>query len=671
MWQKRAFIILLLLCGASLFMVSSLVYDYEHEKSQIEQAIKNQAKLEMQSAVEQIDEVLSKLLSIANDIADDISAGELQRSQIMQRLERTMGRTPYQFGIGVAYVPYVNDPQQRRQSRYYINKHGDGLTDAQNLLQLFTVPCFYTDPKTQSQIPKCVVFVDYSLNNIKALMTNLELGKTGYGFILSKQGVFINHPIEEYVKERKTIFKIAALNNDKTLKKLGEQAIKSQSGVIEHINKETGQSAWIFYQPIPATGWVMCAVFIKDDLFNQTTFRQKQIEISLWFIVFCVFLSALLFRVYKGEPYRFWMLASSISMLLLVSLGFVGYFTQTAPLFPAGSKRIIIVDKAGLHKFLSVNAKHRFFSEETPQYVPTGIVIESAEFSGENEVILTGYIWQKYDDDVHQKIARDFILKSIKMTGAEQPKENQTDIKMTSVERHKENQTEVIRWYFESTVHQLQFDYSKYPFDKMEINLMIRHKDVNRNVILIPDLEAYQKINPNTRPGIKPEVVLPGWHIKRSFFNYHFQSDNNVGERNFPHLYFTVFLQRDFLNPFIANVLPVIVVGIMLFAILLLLGRVGTFANVVAPLTALFFGLLLAHIGLNKGVPTSSEHLYVEYYYWVMYTALFGVVASHFLYHRKKSLLLVQYRNGLVLKLLFWPFILVSILGITVWTFYN
>jgi hypothetical protein len=638
-------------------MVSSLVYDYEHQKSQIELTQMNQAQQNLQSAVEQIDEVLGKLLSIANAIADDISAGKLQRSQIMWKLKQTIKRTPYQFGIGVAYVPYINDPQQRRQSRYYINKQGSQLTEEQDQLQLFTVPCFYHDPKTQTQIPKCLVFVDYSLNDIKVLMANLELGQTGYGFILSKQGVFMTHPIEEYVKERKTIFKIAAVNNDKTLKRLGEQAIKSESGVIEYVSEETGQSAWIFYQPIEATGWMMCAVFIKDDIFNQTTFRQKQIEISLWFIVFLVLLSALLFRVYKGDTYRFWMLVFSASVLLLIELGFVVYLMQTTPSFSAGSKRLLIVDRAGLHKFLSVNAKQRLFSEKTPLYLPTGIVIESAEFSDENEVILSGYLWQKYDDDVHQKIARDFILHEVE------------SIKITGVERHKENQTEMIRWYFDSTVH-LQFYYSKYPFDRTEINILIHHKDIDRNIILIPDLEVYQEVNPNTRPGIKHDVVLPGWQIKRSFFNYHFQSDNNVGERNFPNLYFTVFLQRDFLNPFIISVLPIIVVGIMLFALLLLLGRVGTFANVVAPLTALFFGIIFAHIGLKRGVP-SLAHLYVEYYYWVMYIALFGVVTSYFFFHTKKNLRFVQYRNGLVLKLLFWPFILVSILGITVLTFWG
>ena len=659
MWKKWAFYINSLFCAASLIVVLFLWYDYDKASSPIEPAAQNRVTEETRLVVQQIDAVLAKLLSVARLLADDLSTGKLPRSQIHSRLEEAMEKKTL-YGIGVAYIPYANNPHQRRQSPYYLNRSKSLQT--QDLLQQFTVPCSF--PTTPNKISNCVVFVDYSLNDIKALMSTLDLGKTGYGFILSKQGVFISHPIPEYVKDRKTIFNIAALKDDKALNRLGKRAINGESGVIEYIDEVTGQSSWIFYQPIPATGWAMCTVVIKDDILaNTNDFRQKPIWISLWFIV--VFFSALLFRVDKGDSYRLWAVASLASVLLVVGIGFIWYLAQTAS-FREGAGSAIMVDKAGLHQFLSANAQ-----KKPPIYVPTGIVIESIEFSGANHVILTGHIWQKYDESLHKGISRGFILPEV-----ESPS-------IIEAYRHKENKTEVIGWSFEGTLHQ-PHDYSKYPLDRRKINLLIHHKDFDRNVILTPDLEAYKWVNPNARPGIKRDLVLSDWNIRRSFFNYrtlnsdsHLGTDNDVvGERNFPKLYFTVFMQRDFLSKrsFLEipslSVLILIVVGILLFAFLLLLGKVGTFANLLAPLGVLFIGLILAHIGLRKAVPASGI-LYIEYYYLVMYIAILAVVAGYFLFHANKNLFFIQYRDGLVAKLLFWPLILGSLLGITVWTFYS
>jgi hypothetical protein len=593
------------------------------------QATKDQLMQKTQLAVQQIDEVLSQLSSTVHSLADEIGSGKLQRSQIMERLEKTMDKTPHLFGMGVAYIPYLNDPQTRRHSPYYTQ--GSSQTEDQDLLQVFTVPCSYNDPTSQYKMSKCLVFADYSLQDIKALMNSLDLGKTGYGFVLSKQGVFLAHPIEEYVKSKKTIFNIADIHNDNALKRLGERAINNESGVMEYIDPMTGESSWIFYQPIPTTGWIMGTVVIKDEFLGQTLedLRHKQIWIGIWIIICLLFFFVLLFHT------ECWLVVFSSSLLLLIGIGFIWYLAQTAPF---RSESTIIVNKANLNRFLSTKA-----FEEPPLFIPTGVLIESIEFSGER-VNLTGYIWQKYDDDFPNTISRGFVLPEGE------------SIKIREAYRRQENQKEVIGWYFEGTVHQ-QFDTSKYPFDRREINLFIRHND--KNVILTPDLEGYQWINPVYRPGVKPELVLPGWHLKSSFFNYR---THETG------LYFTVFIQRDFLNPFIGSMLPLIVVGGMVFAILLLLGKVRTFANVAAPLAALFLATLMAHIGLRIEM-TIPDIFYVEYFYIVMYIAILAVVISYLLFHTKSELFFIQYRDGLVAKLLFWPLILGSMLGITVWMF--
>ena len=650
MWQKRAFKILLLLCSTSLLLVLFMLYDYEQKKNHLDQTAKNGVKHETQAAVQQVDKALNLFLSLAHGIAEDISTGKLPRSKIKERLKKTMEKAPLLFGIGVAYIPYVNDPQSRRLSSDYINRQNS--SEIVEHLETFTVPCFYRFANPQHHIPKCVVFVEYVLNDITTGISTLSLGQTGYRFFLSKEGVFINHPIEKYVKTRQTLFNIAEKRDDQILKQLGQRAINGDSGMIEYIDKLTKQSTWLIYQPIPATGWLMCTVIYQNELFDQTPLTPKLIKISLWLMVFMVFFFAILFRAYRGETHRLWMVAVTTAILLLMEIIFV-YYTALGN----QADRVIMLNKASLHHFLTSHAKKQSLSQTQTIYIPTKLTIESITFSGKDQVSLTGQIWQKYNDESHQGITHGFSLPEA------------TSFKMNEVYRDKENPTESHHWHFEATLPQT-IDDSNYPFDKREINIQIQpHQAVEQNVQLLPDLEEYKEINPRLLPGIQPELVLPDWHLNRSFFNYRIEQTDKAGkEQPLSNLYFTVLMQRDYFRPFITSMLPVLVVVGLLFALQLLLGKVNRFANVIAPLIALFFGNLFAQMAVRKSISTPSL-CYVDYYYIVMYFAILGVAMSYFLFHTHKDLIIINYHQGLIPKLLFWPLILASILSITIWTF--
>lgn len=640
--KKRAFKILLFFSGLSLLLVFFMLYHNTHEKNQIEQATQIRIKQVTRNAVEQIDTMLSQVLSIANALANDLGSGKLSRTQIIVQLEKYMEITPHLFGIGVAYVPYINNLQQRRQSPYYINRQGSLPSEKPESLQHFTVPCSDT-----RKMPTCVVFIEYTLDEIQSLIKTLRFGQTGYSFILSKQGFFISHPIDKYVKEHKTIFAIAELQNDILLKKLGERAFNKESGMIDYKNNKTGQSAWLFYQPIPSTGWLIGTLVLKNEMLTQTiALPYQQIKIGFGFIVFIVCLLALLLRADEGNS--LWVVMYSASMLLLISLGLVWWFLVQSVSLPKGDKGTIIVDQAGLQQFLFANRQQNV-SQASPNYIPTGVSIESIKFSDDNHVILSGHIWQKYHDEIHKGIARGFILP-----------EAGFPMKITDAYRDRVDQTEVIGWFFEGAMR-LQFDYSNYPLDARKISLLIHHPEIEKNVYLIPDIEAYKSTNPSTLPGIKHHVVVADWLMKSSFFHY----QTLLAKNDMSHFYFTAFMQRDLLKPFLTSLLPLIMVASMLFAILLLLGRVGEFANIVAPLVALFIGVILAHIGLRKEIQVSGL-FFIEYYYLVMYIAILLVAAIYFIFHSNKPFYFIQYRDGLVAKLLFLPLILVSLLGITI-----
>ncbi|MCK5876977.1 MAG: hypothetical protein KAG43_05025, partial [Candidatus Marithrix sp.] len=118
MWHTKVFNTLLFLCIITLLAVVLLMYVEHSETNQTENEAKRLIQQELSIAVQKIDTELQGLHSIATSLAKNLSTGKLQRSAINERLTEIMAMTPNLFGIGVAYIPYVNTPQERRQSPY-------------------------------------------------------------------------------------------------------------------------------------------------------------------------------------------------------------------------------------------------------------------------------------------------------------------------------------------------------------------------------------------------------------------------------------------------------------------------------------------------------------------------------------------------------------------------
>jgi hypothetical protein len=376
-------------------------------------------------------------------------------------------------------------------------------------------------------------------------------------------------------------------------------------------------------------------------------------------VIFFSLLAALFSRVDRGDRRSFWEFIVVFSIIIMGGIGFLWYLAQTAPFHEyAGSTTI--VDKVGLERFLTAQTK-QMSSKKTIYYVPTGIFVESMKFSGVNNIALAGYVWQKYTNKIPDTITRGFAL----------PQAGYTDIHESY--RLKENNVEVIGWHFQIVMRH-EFYYAKYPFDKRHIGIKIAHSDFDKNVILVPDLTAYGVMNPAARPGVKQELVLSGWAIFKSFFDYRINYENTnfgiskymgVGDINFPHLHINILLKREFIGQFISSVLPLIIICTILFALQMWIGKTTTF---VRSLIGLFFGILLAHIRL-RGTIKTPEIIYLEFFYLVIYCSFLLTTFSFFLYRYRINF--VYYRDGLIPKLLFWPIILISSFIMTIIVFYD
>lgn len=373
---------------------------------------------------------------------------------------------------------------------------------------------------------------------------------------------------------------------------------------------------------------------------------------------------------------RLWMISTAVSAALLSLL-------VTLWVEMDGFERITsqLVDIDAANEYLDENWESRL-ERDADSYqptikVPTGVFIQSIEFFDSNEVRLSGYIWQKYKDGLHDDIKPGqgevgFILPEQVHAG--------DDIEPKEAYRHRQGDEEVIGWYFEATIRE-RFDYSTYPFDDKIIEILLWSKDFSRNVVLVPDYSSYTATGLNDTFGIEEDIVMGSWSRQDTFFDYKLSSystdfgiDDYVGQQGFPELRYNFVIKRNFGDAFIVYVLPLLLVAALLFSTLLtissddeLAGRHDFSTNgFIAASSALFFVVLLGHIQLREQF-AGSGIVYIEYFYILMYVYLVAATATTFIFATRafKWLSIVHYEDSIIPKVCYWPTLLALLIIIT------
>jgi Cache domain len=703
-WQRLIYTAVATLCAGSILLVGMLGYLHVRDKARVIQQAKDLAQNQAAYAAKEIDKKLRAIMLLTDALAKDLNKQRFAKEDVLRRLKATCDRDlDYIFEVGVGYMPFAGDQKTRLFAPHYGRQDGscqffrvdksydytgydwykNTLARGPNwiepyfgratgsLVTGYSVPFSQEGVVGEKQVPAGVARINMSLEGMKKLVQSLELGKTGYGFVLSKKGTFIVHPTEAYINNHRTIFDLAVSTKDPAIRAMGESAGRGKRGLIEHIDKVTGQSSWIIYEPIPSAGWSLGVVFIKDEILQGAkTSRRELIWIALAALAFLFFLCVLAVGAHKGGIHRLWTAAIVVSLLGIGGIGYIWYLALTTSADEDG-QQIKLLDRPGLDRFLASIAQPAASGKEPPNYVPTGVFVQSIEFSSANNVTLTGYIWQKYLPGVQARIHHGFVLPEA------------SSFEITPAYERKQKGVEIVGWFFKATLRQ-DFNYLQYPFDRQDVWLRIWHKDFDRNVVLTPDLESYKLLNPTLLPGLERVFVLGGWSLERSFFSYRMNSyntnfgiENYVGQENFPELYFNIALKRDFINPFVSNMIPLFIVAIMTFAVLIITtkheSKVALHGfNTAAVLTycaALFFVVILSHIDL-RGKLVAREIIYLEYFYIVMYLTLLWVSVNTILFAGNFNLRFIQYGDNLIPQLLYWPVIQGLLLVITVLSFY-
>jgi hypothetical protein len=695
--------VLTLICLVSLALTILSWVRYFGYESSIVEPLKEDLIRRTREAAGQIDGALTPARKAATEMAEQLDGiPEPTEEQLIDLLRQAVLRDESCFGGTVAFEPYEFDPERRLYAPYVARKNGElaflriedryDYTDetqewyGKALAEgpRWSEPYFDTSVgdvlmTTYSSVfrhdgeARGVVTVDVAMDVIRNIVRSLDLGGVGYAVLLSKEGRFLYHPDEELVLSGVGLPDLTKQWNDKELIALSERILAGESGISDQIAPMTGLDTWYVHEPVPTTGWSLVAAFVKEDAPVDTgVLRQWQIRAGASLLVFLATATALGFNVLAGGRRRLWAYSIVLSVLFVAGIGSTWRIALDfdAAEDVAGS---IITDNAGLLAFAQSTldtAQERLLTP--PVFVPTGLLIDSLRFDGGTDVDISGYIWQKYDPELHGGIDRGIALAGVAEQRIDEPL-----IQMGA------DGEEVVRWSFE-IAQRVRFENSKYPLMRERITLRVVPRTRSSTVMLVPDLEAYPYTSPATRPGLDENVFLPGWQITRTFFELRDRlpaTDFGLGaassSESFPSLYFNIEVRKEFVDTFVSNLVPLIIVAVVVFLVLMiiereeeqiLLMRAGPGFNLSICGTLLFVAVF-SHIGARQKI-AAQEIIYLEYFYIVMYFALLWVAIDSILYVRCPNWKFIQYEKNLFPKVLFWPVTLGALWLTTLVTFY-
>lgn len=698
--NRALFFSFVIIAIASLIIASILTGNHLLYRSKITDKTRANLQSITAEAAKDIGKTITETMQAADAIADDLTKSRFTKEQIKMRLRQTLEQQPYLYGGGIAFEPHGFDPDRRLYAPYYKKSSENGNLElvmidesydytepqhewystaiaknkpwwvesfwgeaSQRFLTSYSAVFFKNDPIDGTKTPAGVVIFTISMDKIKKLINSLELGPSGFGALVSQKGIYLYHPNNDYVISRKNILDVAKEKKDKDRLLLAEKAARGESGIMNHVSTTTGRVSWLTYAPIPRVGWSLHNTFLKDDIpINVDTLRHQLFQMIVAWLVFLAASGALVSRIHQGNIRGIWGLSLTGTLFIILGVGLL----WTIALIYNPIKRndgIKIFDATVLQKIMNEDTNR---SKEkhlpAPVYVPTGVFIESMRFSGPDDIFMSGYIWQKYDASFPQDVKKKITIAKA------------TNVFIREAHRESSHDYEIIKYYFEAEIQQ-NFNHKKYPLEQELITICIFQEELNHNIVLVPDIDSYEIRGSSNLPGIDNDAFLAGWKLTNSFYelqqrdmNTNFGLYHNAAGENHPTLHYNIRIQRNFIDAFISNLTPIIIVAIMLFFLLMLSNRLDA-AQVFSICVAMFFVIVFSHIDIRRKISV-GEIFYLEYFYFLTYGAILYASLNAVGIMLESKWRLFRAGNDLIPRALFWPTLYSLIFIVTFFMFY-
>lgn len=654
---------------------------------------------------EDVNELLTVVMRQGEALAKQLENSTFSEEELLEVIKERSLALDQILGVTVAYQPYEFDKstalfapyydkkqkeiifleqlydysnQQLETSSWFVNvvANGKGWVEpyygqgAQAFISDYGIPFKYTSGPKKGQV-RGVVSMTISLDGFTELIHSLSLGKTGYGFVASREGTILAHPVGNYVGQ-KTIQELSAEAEIPALQNAYAGLMQGKTGSVDYIDAIKQQETIFFYDHVPAADWRIGVLFFKNDLLGgENEVRQKYISIALVGSLLLFFLMAAFFnRDYLSEK-EIWQLGFFAGFILLANILLIGYLQHTAVHTEKDlSESPPVADVTTLNSIVNEQNLIAEKAQRSPRRtIPTGVYVDRLYFEDSYNVSISGKVWQKYPSAIIDSVTTGFAFPQTAPFAEAQLIEE--------IDRQAYDEYTLITYSFRNTFR-LNFEYGDYPFDRRNIHLYFQPLSFKDRLMFVPDLESYTYTNPSQKSGVSKKIELSGSEILETYFNYnYYEYEANFGapvkgtSSEVPELYFNIKLKRVLITAFVTYLIPIFVVLIMMYMLLYTIKKTKkkeVDGNIVSAMTAFFFVLIFSHIDLRKNIDT-AELIYMEYFYFVTYIMILISTYNLITYSRGPHRIF-SYKDNLIVKATFWPIFLLMMLVITFFMFY-
>lgn len=675
-WQLGLIVIAFLFLALGLYLQNMQRQAEREQDALLAQAIIEQGNL----ATLKISQQFSQIQDATADIAQQLAKNTLNDKQIRALIARKVITTNGAFRGGVVfkrgrfpdsiplYSPFYqkgadNKPNQHLSDRYDYTQADDIESDRprtfwfhQPLQQgpMWLSPYYGTSAKSwiaeyirpftssydgnESNGYDGIIFLNLSLKGLSHIVSQLELAQSGFGFILTANDELISYPVTEYLGQKITDIKY----QESFFNTLLEQREKGPvTSFIHPINKK---ECWLFFSKIPGTNDTLGILVWADELragnrLEKVSFSSIKLS-QLFILVACILLLGTLRFPHNmvNVGYRFSIL---ISFMMLISLMSIWTDKLNGELNIASENQVF--EEVNVNNFLLKNTLDTSHSDNSNRQDETHISFQIKALT-------------QLDPGTIQIIGRMSLAKLAQQSENPPiyfPQSNNTQWEKLS------NIDEVQTWKFTADLRQ-PLNYASFPFDMEEIQIQIQTKNQLANQVLRPDFEQYKNLDPASLPGInKNDLELNGWQIKQSYFSYQVLQENLQDEVL---LTFNLVIKRIITGPIITHLLPLIMVSCLAFCTLLLWTKKErkitlwgfSSSTVLEQCAALFFILVISHVSLRDELEAKGM-IFLEYFYFGAYAQIVFVAVAAIVYTSDIPFRILDFKEGLIIKMLYWP----------------
>ena len=272
-----------------------LGYHYYRSRVILQEELESNARNLALASVNRVETVLTSVTRVTQTLARSLENGRPTEGELLTLLRTMVAENREIYGCGAAFEPRPSGPYSRpyapyfhrqkqeivyapedsfqylRQDWYQISREMEKMewtepyyddAGAGVLMATCSVP-FYGNVNGSRRL-RGVVISDVSLDWLTELVASIKVLKSGYAFLISRNGTIVTHPARDMIMNE-TIFSLAEARNDPALRSLGKKMIRGGTDFIPYTDIR-GVKSWLYYAPIPSVGWTLAVVFPEAEL---------------------------------------------------------------------------------------------------------------------------------------------------------------------------------------------------------------------------------------------------------------------------------------------------------------------------------------------------------------------------------------------------------------------